>query len=56
MKDAFEVIDDNVLEYCSLDAKVPILSVTAYPVQCLLLTIVWLHHCNMWHAGCQAHV
>ena len=29
VKDAFEVIDDNVLEYCSLDAKVPILSVIA---------------------------
>lgn len=40
VKDAFEVIDDNVLEYCSLDAKVPILSVTTYPVHCLLLTII----------------
>lgn len=24
VKDAFEVIDDNVLEYCSLDAKVAV--------------------------------
>ena len=60
VKDAFEEIDDNVLEYCSLDAKVPILSVTTLPVQCLLLTIVQmtvkLHHCNIWHAGWQAHV
>lgn len=29
VKEAFEEIDDNVLEYCSLDAKVSILSIKA---------------------------
>lgn len=60
VKEAFEVIDDNVLEYCSLDAKVPILSLTAYSVQYLLLIIVKMtvrhHRCNILHAGWQAHV
>lgn len=32
VKDAFVEIDDNVLEYCSLDAKVSILSIYAVSV------------------------
>ena len=48
VKEAFEVIDDNVLEYCSLDAKVLGLSEIFLAIFCWSLLVC---HLLCWHAG-----